>query len=302
MTIGLGIDSGGTSCRWALFDGASGAVLGEGKSAPIPGHVYTPETKAKAALAIEELAAAVLRAGKPAGVLAGMTGVDNLSDSSRHFCAAFARAFGADPARVSVVSDVDIAYRANFAPGEGYLVYAGTGAVGAFMNAQGETIAVGGRGELIDDAGAAHWIAMRAVRAILRAEDRAPGSGWATPLGEELARDMGATDWRGIRDVIYGHGRGAIGVLARAVGRAGQQGDAHALNIFAAAGVELATLAQSFIARFGPRPVVLTGGAPRLSPRIFESFAAQLPAECAARFTQNDAALAAARVAADQGT
>ena len=291
----------------SLLEGADGQVLGkvlgEGKSAPIPGHVFTAEAKARAAAAIDALAKAVLAAGRPSAVMAGMTGVDNKSDSARHFTAAFAQALGVDPARVSVVSDVDIAYRANFAPGEGYLVYAGTGAVGAYIDASGATIAVGGRGELVDDAGAAHWIAMQGLRAALRMEDAAPGSGWASPLGEELARDMRVdvsegTDWPAIRDVVYGHGRGAIGVLAKAVGRAGRRGDARALAILDAAGVELAQIAHAFATRFGPRPIVLTGGAPHVHARIFESFARAAPEGCPARNVDTDAAMAAARIAA----
>ena len=90
--------------------------------------------------------------------------------------AMLATAFAAPEAGVRVVSDVEIAYRAAFAPGEGYLVYAGTGSIAAFIDAQGVLHRAGGRGVALDDAGGGYWIAREALRRLWRREDERPGA------------------------------------------------------------------------------------------------------------------------------
>ena len=294
--IGLGLDSGGTRCRWRLAD-AAGKMIGGGEAPAISGHVFTPEEQAGARKNIAALAALVTAAAHPSAIVAGMTGVDAQSPASLFMRAAFAEAFDIASANVSVISDVETAFHAAFAPGDGYLIYAGTGSVGCFIETSGECTVIGGRGAAIDDAGAAYWIAMRALRAVLRLEDGADGAGWRTPMGQRFAKIIGATDWPGVRGFVYGQNRGGVGLLALGVAEAAKAGDTAALAIFAGAGRELARLGAALIQRFGPRAVAATGGALRLHPLIFDSLKECLGAGVDCRSLDCDAALAAARLA-----
>jgi hypothetical protein len=71
-------------------------------------------------------------------------------------------------AAISMRNDVEIAYLDSFAPGEGYLVYAGTGSIAAWIDADGQFHRAGGRGVTLDDGGGGFWIAREAMRHIWR--------------------------------------------------------------------------------------------------------------------------------------
>jgi hypothetical protein len=90
---------------------------------------------------------------------------------------------------------MEIAYRASFAPGEGYLVYAGTGSIGAFIDADGQFHRAGGRGVVLDDGGGGFWIAREALRHIWRLEDERPAPGatrrWRAPCSTRRRRRLG---------------------------------------------------------------------------------------------------------------
>jgi N-acetylglucosamine kinase-like BadF-type ATPase len=212
--------------------------------------------------------------------------------------ALFAETFELSPDKVFVAEDMWIAYLAYFALGEGILVYSGTGSIGYYLSEAKEVIRVGGRGNLIDDGGSGFWVAREALKAVLRAEEESPGTGWTTTLGTRLAKALGGTDWNIVRSFVYGGDRGKIGSLARAVGEAAQAGDATALAILRDAGEELARLANALIMRLGPRPVALVGGTSRLHPVLSDAFRRRLAAPVEFIATDLDAALTAARLAA----
>jgi N-acetylglucosamine kinase-like BadF-type ATPase len=154
----LGLDAGGTQTRWALAD-ATGALQAEGSAPPITGLMLL-DAPGRAALA-EALRALV--AALPAGTVlrsawAGVTGFDAA------LAAELAPALGLPPAAVRVCSDIELACRAAFAPGEGLVVYAGTGSIAALLAADGTLHRAGGRGAVIDDAGGGHWIARQALQ------------------------------------------------------------------------------------------------------------------------------------------
>jgi N-acetylglucosamine kinase-like BadF-type ATPase len=52
----------------------------------------------------------------------------------------------------TVVSDIELAYRANFTDGEGILLYAGTGSVAYAINENSEVHKIGGWGYLLGEA------------------------------------------------------------------------------------------------------------------------------------------------------
>jgi glucosamine kinase len=297
MGLGLGIDAGGTATRWRLADETGGRIA-EGSVAPLTGHLFSAAAEERARQIVLDMAQAVLKVGKPLGIIAGITGLTRDTPAEATMRAMFAETFELQPDRVFVAEDMWIAYLAYFALGEGILVYSGTGSIGYYLSEDKQVIRVGGRGNLIDDGGSGFWIAREALKAILRAEEESPGAGWTSTLGTCMARALGGTDWNIVRSFVYGGDRGKIGSLARAVGEAASADDGTALNILREAGGELARLANALIKRLGPRPVALVGGSARLHPIVASAFRKELVAPVEFIATDLDAALTAARLAA----
>lgn len=298
----LGLDAGGTQTRWALAD-AAGRVQAEGTAPPLSGLMLLDDAgRAALRAALGALAAALPPGPAPRRAWAGVTGVD--AAQAPALAQALATALRLRAEQVHVGSDIDLACRAAFAPGEGVLVYAGTGSVAAHQSADGRLHRVGGRGAVIDDAGGGHWLAREALCRVWRVEDTAPGQGLATPLGRALARAVGGADWAATRAFVYGAGRGELGTLALAVAEAAREGDATAGALLEQAGAELARLAQALHARLGAAlPVALAGRVWLLHPAIEAAFRAALHATAPGVPVRHSAApahVAAARLAAAQ--
>ncbi|WP_426075146.1 BadF/BadG/BcrA/BcrD ATPase family protein [Janthinobacterium sp. DSP2-3-3] len=271
--LGLGIDAGGTQTRWALatVDGvivADGAV--EGLSAL---QMSSDAGRAAVYATFTRLCQAVLAVCQPRAVVAGLTG---FGGDDVVLAQTLAALLALDAADVSLCNDIEIAYRDSFEPGEGYLVYAGTGSIAAWIDAAGVFHRAGGRGVLLDDGGGGYWIAREALRHIWRCEDEAPGSWQGSPMAVAVFAHLGGSDWSLSRAFMYGQDRGAIGRLALAVA-ASADADPLALDILQRAGQELARLALALTARYGPRPVVLAGRAAQLHPAIAAAMRAALP-------------------------
>ena len=288
---GLGLDAGGTQTRWAVVD-AAGELRCEGQAAPLSGlQLDSPVGLAH----IEATLAAIAHAAGPiAAIVAGVTGLDESQQSKLASIAA--TAFKLPNAAVQTMSDIELACRAAFAPGAGYVVYAGTGSIAAFIDDEGQLHRAGGRGVLIDDAGGGHWIARQALRQIWRAEDESPGAWRASPLAREVFAQIGGSDWAQTRQWAYGASRGELGALALAVAAAAPD-DPAALALLRAAGTELARLAQAMLRRFGLRPVALAGRVFELHPAIEQAMRRALAADCELRHLDVPAHQAAARLA-----
>lgn len=296
--LALGIDAGGTAARWRLSDTA-GTRVGEGESTAFNGHVFTEAARAATFAAVGRLAASVLTVGQPGAVAAGITGLDAETPQAQDFTGELARVFAIPQARIAVVNDMRIAYEAAFGgPGQGILVYSGTGSIGCHVDAAGGLIRVGGRGVMLDDGGSGFWIGKEALRRLFRAEDKSPGSGFASPLGRHLAGAIGGPTWDAARAFVYGGDRGRVGMLARAVAGAARDGDAVALDVLASAGHELAELALALVHRLGPREVVLAGGATDLHAAVMDAFRAALPSDTRVRHAVISPVDAAAAMAA----
>ena len=294
----LGIDAGGTQTRWALAN-AAGDMVAEGAVTGLSGlQMATESGRQTIRETITALAVQALAHGRPMRVLAGFTGLGAHGESLRTMIAGVLELHGS---AVTLASDIEIACRDLYAPGEGYVVYAGTGSVAAFIDAAETFHRAGGRGALIDDAGGGFWIAREAIRHIWREEDVRPGAWRESPLAQEIFRRVGGSDWAHTRQFIYASSsessRGEIGKLALAVAAA-SDADPVASAILIEAGVELARLARALIMRFGSRPVTLSGRVVQLHPMIAESMRAALPASTSLRIKTSDAHFAAARIAA----
>lgn len=289
--IGLGIDAGGTQTRWALA-AAKGDIVAEGAVRGMSALQVGEGNHVREAMA--ELAAAALAHGAPASIHAGVTGFGENIDALRALIAA---PFALGKSAVTLSSDMEIAYFDLFAPGEGYMVYAGTGSVAAFVDAKGVLHRAGGRGVIVDDGGSGFWIAREAMRRVWRIEDEAPGSWRDSRLAVALFEAVGGSDWAHSREYIYGGDRGAVGRLSLAVASAASSKDPAAREILAAAGRELARLAGAMTRRYGPRPVALAGRAASIHPLIFETMRATVPHEMQLEMRTSHGHHAAARLA-----
>jgi glucosamine kinase len=291
--LGLGIDAGGTQTRWALA-APGGAILAEGTVAGLSAlQMGSPHGRESVRATFAALAQAVLPHGEPARVEAGLTGFGGDSELLQRW---LSELLHVDPAAVHFSSDMEIAYRASFKPGEGYLVYAGTGSIGAFIDADGQFHRAGGRGVVLDDGGGGFWIAREALRHIWRLEDESPGAWRASKMARAVFDYVGGEDWACSRQFIYGQERGAVGKLALAVAATADQ-DPAAAAILNNAGRELARLARALIKRFGPRPVAVSGRAAELHPAIVAAMRDLLPAGLEFSQTAGGAHYAAARMA-----
>lgn len=261
----LGIDGGASSSKWAVLD-ATGTLVAQGRAAPIVGHLFNEEMRAQVWAALDTL----LSETKPyalEAVVAGITGLDAGTKEARQIAAHIGQALGLSEEQVAVFNDMDLVYRAHFAPGEGVVVYAGTGSVAYSIAPDGTVYRAGGHGYLIGDEGAGFWIGKTALRHLMRWHDAGLDTA-SYPLARHLYAVLGGRDWPRIREYVYGGGRQAVAALAPAVGRAAEEGDETAIQVLLQAGRELADLALTLRRRLGPRPVVLCGGALQVSPLI----------------------------------
>jgi len=292
--LGLGIDAGGTQTRWALArpDGtviASGHVAGSSAL-----QMASSDGRERLRTVFTSLAQDVLAHGRPASICAGLTG---FGGDSAVLTGWLGDLLGVAPAAISVRNDIEIAYLDSFAPGDGYLVYAGTGSIAAFIDTAGTFHRAGGHGVMLDDGGGGFWIAREAMRRIWRREDETPGAWRDSPMARAVFDHVGGSDWSFSRQFIYTRERGEIGQLALAVA-ATADADPDALAILQSAGRELARLAAALAGRFGVRPVVLAGRAAALHPAIFDAMRAALPATLSLQQKDAQPHFAAARIAA----
>ena len=261
--LGLGIDAGGTQTRWALAN-AFGAIVAEGQVAGLSALQMGSAAGRQAVHAtFAMLARDVLRHRGPSRVRAGLTGFGGDGEQLQRW---LSELLGLSSRAITLCNDIEIAYLDSFAPGEGYLVYAGTGSIGAWIDEYNQFHRAGGRGVMLDDGGGGFWIAREALRRIWRNEDECPGAWQTSAMARAVFDHVGGSDWSWSRQFIYGQ--------------------------------ELARLAKALTSRFGRRPVVLAGRASALHPIIVDSMRAALPRDTELTQTVGQAHYAAARIAA----
>ncbi len=300
--FGLGLDAGGSQTRWALAD-TNGELVVQGHVAGLSGlQLQSDAGLASLRATLQTLAHALNEViqGQPLALYGGFTGLGAEQDKAA-LLALLQEALPVSASHSTLTHDMDIAYRAAFTPGAGYLVYAGTGSIAAYIDAQGQTHRAGGRGYLLGDEGGGYWIAREALAWVWRQEDRSPGSWKQSPMAQRLFDAVGGNDWQFTRAFVYGSDRGAMGRLALQVA-ASSQDDPAAHALLLRAGAALGALAQHLLNRFGPRPVTAGGRALLLSPLLEAGMRSTLPAEIDLKITPDLAAhVTAARLAIFHG-
>lgn len=153
-----------------------------------------------------------------------------------------------------LLGDEEIALDAAFHGGPGILVIAGTGSNVVGRDTHGVTLSAGGWGPVLGDEGSGFWIGLEAIRAALRAEDRAPAH--PPSLGKRpavpsscLLREI-QLHWQldTVAELVaFANQRSGLrrpapdfATLAPVVARCAERGDALAAGVLERAGVELA--------------------------------------------------------------
>lgn len=249
----LAIDGGASATKWRLA-GPGGEVRAEGRAAPLHGHLFSPDAKRVSAAIIADICREISSHGACRSVVAGITGLDRTSDAAEWYRATLG-ALSHAPTTL-VADDLFFVYLGNSAPGEGLLVYGGTGSIGYHLTETAHILRSGGYGYLVDDAGGGFWIGQQALRAWLRSME---GAGTHdTQLDAALSARFGTRSWRDIRKEVYGGGRSMVASLTHQVCAAAALEDATAAGILRAAGDELAGLANRLLAATGRTEAELT--------------------------------------------
>ena len=250
----LGIDAGATATQWALIDEA-GLVI-SGSAAAMDGHIYRPSSKERMEQVLNEISTEV-RNYKLTSAYMGITGVT--SDGSIETLAESILGVS-----IKVVSDIELAYRANFSEGEGILLYAGTGSVAFAIDNLSNPHQIGGWGYLLGDEGAGYWIGREAIRhAMFDIETKTEFK--PKSLTSEILDVIGGKDWSSVKSFVYSQERSAIASLSKLVNTSAEAGDIDAIRIIRKAAGHLAYLVRRMDESLagGSLPVKFTGGISR---------------------------------------
>jgi N-acetylglucosamine kinase-like BadF-type ATPase len=259
----LGIDAGATATKWSLHDGATTII--SGKSLAMDGHIYRPESRLRMHQVLKDISSQIDEA-RVIAIYAGLTGLAQLADDQEEIKGIFRDYFPI--AQCTLVLDIELAYRAYFNPGEGIILYAGTGSIAMHITESGEVIRSGGWGYLLGDEGAGFWIGREALRHVaLQLELKE-----IDPFTEELCKKLGIAAWGDIRTIVYGSERSAVAAISEIIADLAAQGDLVAMKILSLAAdylCDLITRIDHFVT--GDKlPVAFSGGIASGIPMIFE--------------------------------
>ena len=270
----IGADGGGTKTKLAAFE--DGIRIAESLAGPLNYRVLPPEEAAR------NLAEGLDALGIPPDMTAAMgiadPSLDDAPGEDDEAANAFYRILGERlPFPVYARSDVFVTLEGLTRGGPGTLVIAGTGSMGMARNAQGELRVAGGWGRLTGDEGSGYFIAVRGIRAALRAAD---GLDPPTALTDALLSRFGAASPRAFIPILYGDPEPDIAAFAGDVARCAEDGDAAACAILDDAADRLAETA-ALLVRWADCPTVGIWGSVLLcNRRVRERFEATLRDVC----------------------
>ncbi len=229
----LGIDAGASATKWALINELG--VVKSGVDASMDGHLYRDASKIRMDSVLNKISEEI--SGKKVDrIYMGITGVVHDGSIEKYLEKYFM-------APSIVVSDIELAYRANFVQGDGILLYAGTGSVAYAIDEKGEIHQIGGWGYLLGDEGAGYWIGREAIRQALHLiESKEVASSGS--LVDLILKEINANDWNSVKSFVYSQNRSAIAALSKVVDQAALKGDKSAIEILNRAAGYLADLVE----------------------------------------------------------
>ena len=227
----LGIDAGASATKWVLINDIG--TIASGRRDAMDGHIYRESSLERMRRVLSEISEEI-KDSKVSAVYMGITGVTQDGSIEREIETSFKC-----PSRV--VSDIELAYRANFEVGDGILLYAGTGSVAYAIDENSEAHKVGGWGYLLGDEGAGYWIGKEAIRlSLFEIEKKSTIKEGSLP--DQILKEIQAIDWNGIKAFVYSNDRAEIAALSKIVDRAAEAGDLEAISILTKAASHLGDL------------------------------------------------------------
>ena len=262
----LGIDAGASSTKWVVSDGRTISV--RGSSEPMDGHIYREESAERMDRVLKEIGQ------KARGITAVYLGITGLSNPTQEQITKKLneRFVGA---KVLVIPDIELAYRAHFEPGEGIFLYAGTGSVAIHITEKNEVIQTGGWGYMLGDEGGGFWIGRESIRRILTKWD----SGLElSPFDKAMLAEMDCSSWDEIKGFVYGQNRSAVAALTKKVFELSETGDTEAQAVLRSAGQQLAILVKEMNMRIisSNISVVFSGGVSRENSYLWKTLEREL--------------------------
>ena len=263
--IFIGIDGGGT--KSVITAVKNGTRIASAKTGPMNYNFRDPREAA------EEIAEGIASLGLPAGETAavgiGDPSIDDMPDGGdiSPFYSCLSEKLDSP---VYVRSD---AYMTLFGltggKKPGTLVISGTGAMAIAENGAGEIKTAGGWGRLTGDEGSGYYIALRGIKAALRAFD---GISENTALCRAVTGFYGVGDPRKLIGVFYGEKEPDIAAFASEVARTADAGDPAAKRILLDAASYLASYAVGLANWSGSEVIGVYGSVLTKNAAVRDSF------------------------------
>lgn len=247
----LGIDAGASATKWVLIN--ENGPVSSGILQAMDGHLYREASLERMRKVLGEISAKTKNV-EITSVYMGITGVTHDGSIEKEIYSVFS-------CPSTVISDIELAYRANFADGEGILLYAGTGSVAYAIDENGSVHQIGGWGYLLGDEGAGYWIGREAIRVALFKIEAKEEINQDSLTGQVLEKTK-AHDWATVKSFVYSQDRSAIAALSKIVDTAASAGDSEAIEILNKAAGHLADLVSRADRQLLRKslPVKFTGG------------------------------------------
>lgn len=258
----LGLDGGGSKTV-AVVVSREGEIIGWGKGGPSNYQTIGIEKAINAILtACQEALNPLKGKNKITYAVLGIAGADRPQDKERIEKALREHQLFACTDFI-ITSDAHIALVGAMGEEFGVILIAGTGSIAFGIGLDGRCARADGWGYLLGDEGSGYWIAVEALRAVMRAFDQRGPSTSLTELilkGLDLSRAEDLVEW------VY-YRKPSIDTIARLSSKvfdAAASGDKIALNILRRAGAKLAQAAVSVVRNLDlvdkEFPFAVTGG------------------------------------------
>lgn len=264
----LVVDCGASSTKWAA-QGLAGSIE-SGRAPFLTGHIFNDTEWLRVERIINEIAKSTPKVSR---AIFGITGLGRGTPIAERISLIARHAFGLEV--VEVCNDMELAHSAIFHPGEGILIYGGTGSVAVSRNQSGELIRTGGYGYIIGDEGGGFWIGREALRHVTDLWDFGKDPKESI-LGNKILEVASPSDWYGLREYVYKGGRQAVAALSPVVSEAARSGSMDAHSILVRAGTHLADLAKRLLIRIPTSQFAAMGGVFHSDSILFESLRSQL--------------------------
>ena len=247
----LGIDAGASATKWVLINDRG--TVASGRCDAMDGHIYREASLERMRRVLSEISEEI-KDFKVSAVYMGITGVTQDGSIEKEIETSF-------KCPSKVVSDIELAYRANFEVGDGILLYAGTGSVAYAIDEKSEFHKIGGWGYLLGDEGAGYWIGKEAIRLSLF-EIEKKGKVNEGSLSDQILKEIQSNDWNGVKTFVYSKDRAEIAALSKIVDRAAEADDLEAITILKKAAGHLGDLVNRIDGVLVRKslPVKFTGG------------------------------------------